>query len=105
MSLFNDLSTEKETLVYFLDLDRIRHRRDKHNDQNPSQLVVRCSEWDGESSTEVEECLYGQRNLLVVVEWDVLNTFYQLVARRSEGFCGEYKPYIHRACHGIERAR
>ena len=40
---------------------------------NHSQLVVRSDEWDGESGAEVEEGLNGERNLLLVVEWDMLH--------------------------------
>jgi len=45
--------------------------------EDHSQLVIRSNEWDRESGTEIEEGLDGKRDLLVVVEWDVLqHTFF-----------------------------
>jgi len=71
-----------------------------------SQLVIRSNEWDGESGTEVEEGLDGQRSLLVVVEWDVLQyTFVNLPAWKTKLAFEEDRPCIRRACHGIGRAR
>ena len=51
-----------------------------------SQLVVRGKERDRKSGAEVEEGLDGERNLLVVVEWDVLHTFHvsQFSARKAK---------------------
>ena len=41
-----------------------------------SQLVIRGKERDRKSGAEVEEGIYGERNFLVIVEWDVLHAFH-----------------------------
>ena len=109
INLFVGLPVEK-TLVYFLDLGAGLGSTTAYPMLqclgNHSQLVIRSNEWNRKSGAEVEEGLDGERDLLVVVEWDVLKLHVcQPSCLESEGFFEKDGPYIRRAYHGTERAR
>ena len=68
--------------------------------------MIRGSEWDRKSGAEVEEGLDGERNLLAIVELDVLHSiFLNVPPGEQRSLNGRHGSCIRRACHGIERAR
>ena len=72
--------------------------------EDHSQLVIRSNEWDGKSGAEVEEGFDGERNLLVVVEWDVLQYTFVNSPPGKRRLPEKDRPYIRRARHGFEQA-